>query len=168
MIYQGRNRLAIFIVVIVAVIISSGTAGAQGFRHVHPLTIQPPLQPPGYMQEIYFYEWNSHDVVKAFKDHGLEVVDMNTGLIRGAPLAEDSAIFLLPSFGRGIGIIVSCFRSGGTLKKTLKYYSELNRNPESPAWWIFRKDNVLLLISGKVPQKKAGEYEEVLNNLAVK
>lgn len=102
--------------------------------------------------------------MKAFKDHGLEVVDMNPGLVRGAPLAQDSAIFLLPSFGGDAGGIVSAFRSWERLEKTLKYYSQLNKNPESPAWWIFRKDNVLLLISGKVPKEKAGEYGKVLSN----
>ena len=168
MIHQGKNRLAIFIVFIGAVIISSGTAWTQGFRHVYPPAIQPPLQPPPYIQEAFFYKWNSHDIVKAFKDHDLEVMDMNPGFVRGAPLAQDSTIFLLPSFGRDIGSIVFAFRSWEYLEKTLKYYSQLNKNPGPPAWWIFRKDNVLLLISGKVPQKKAGEYKEVLSNMGKK
>ena len=151
-------------IVIGTAIISCGAAWARGFWQVYPPAVQPPLQPPGYVQEAFFYKWNSRDIVKAFKDHGLEVVDMNPGFVRGAPLAQDSAIFLLPSFGRDAGSIVSCFRSEENLEKTLKYYSQLNKNPESPAWWIFRKDNVLLLISGKAPKEKAGEYGKVLSN----
>ena len=41
----------------------------------------------------------------------------------------------------------------------------MNKDTEFPAWWIFEKDNILVLISGKVPEEKARQYEKVLNEI---
>ncbi len=114
------------------------------------------------MKEASFYKWSSEEVVNAFKDHGLEVVDVKRGFTMGSPVARDNTIFLMPSFGKDLGSLVSSYNSEDALNESIKYYSKMNKNPESPAWWIFKKDNILFLISGRVPKEKARQYEAVI------
>jgi hypothetical protein len=45
---------------------------------------------------------------------------------------------------------------------------QMNKDSASPAWYIFEKDNILVLISGKVPEEKTKQYENVLNNIGKK
>ena len=139
-------------------------SSAKVIRQVHPPVIQPIPQPtrqfPG---KSSFYKWESKDVVSALKENGLEIEDVKYGLTIGAEGAKESTVFLMPSYGKDIGGTVSSYDSEDSLKESATYYSIMNQNPKSPAWWIFRKDNILLLISGKVPEEKAREYEKVLN-----
>ncbi len=87
---------------------------------------------------------------------------MKYGLTIGAAGAKESTVFLIPSYGNDIGGSISSYDSEDKLRESVTYYSTMNQAPKSPAWWIFRKDNLLLLISGKVPEEKAREYERVL------
>jgi len=139
-------------------------SSAKVIRQVHPPVIQPVPQPTRqFLEKSSFYKWESNDVVKALKDTGLEVEDVNDGLTIGTAGAKESTVFLMPSYGNEIGGTVSSYDSEDKLRESVRYYSIMNKDPKSPAWWIFSKDNILLLISGKVPEEKAREYERVLN-----
>lgn len=142
----------------------SCSAGEQGSRHFQSRALQlPPMPPRESLRESGFYRFSSRDVVSAFKQHGLEVADLKSGLIVGAPGARESIIFLMPSFGSNIGSLVSSFSSEHNLQKSVQYYGRMNNKPGSPSWRIFIKDNILLLISGTVPEDTAEKYENVLS-----
>jgi hypothetical protein len=159
-----KKRLVIYIILAGFVHILCNPAWTQ-VKHIRPHSIQPAPRPPQQiLQEARFYKWDSKEVIKKFKEAGLEVVEVK-GLVVGAPAAKESTIFLIPSFGEDIGGLVSSFSSEEDLKKTLIYYSRMNKDSISPVWWIFVKDNVLVLISGMVPEEKAREYKEILNNM---
>lgn len=158
-----RNVFPCFIIcAILFLLFEISSAGV--IHHVHPEVIQPLPQPTQQFRErSSFYKWESKDIVKAFKDNGLEVEDVKYGLTIGAAGAKESTVFLMPSYGSDIGGTVSSYDSEDKLMESVTYYSVMNKDPEPPAWRIFRKDNILLLISGKVPEEKALEYETVLN-----
>ena len=142
-------------------------SSAKVIRQVHPPVIQPFPQPTKqFLERSSFYKWGSNDVVKALKDNGLEIADVKYGLTIGAAGAKESTVFLMPSYGNDIGGTISSYDSEDKLRESVTYYSIMNKDPKSPAWWIFSKDNILLLISGKVPEEKALEYERVLNAMS--
>lgn len=145
------------------------SAGAQGSRHFQGHALEPPPMPPReYLRQARFYHYSSRAVVTAFKDHGLEVADLKPGLTVGAPGAKESIIFLTPSFGKNIGVLVSSFSSDSNLQKSVQYYRNMNNKAASLSWRIMTKDNILLLISGKVPESAAKEYENVLAGMEEK
>jgi len=146
---------------------SSAAEGQQaGTRYTPPPNVHPPPQPTKQLiPEISFHKWKSKDVVQAFKNTGLEVEGAKPAFILSPIAPKEGIMFLIPSFGTNIGGYVSSYNSGDELKAYKNYYLKMNKNPESPAWWIFEKDNILLLISGKVPVEKAREYEKVLNQM---
>ena len=113
----------------------------------------------------FFYKWASMDVVNAFKEYGLEVEDIQTGFIVGVHRESENTIFMMPSFGKEIGGLVSGFSSADTLRESEGHYSEMNSDTEKPVWWIFKKDNIMVLISGRVPEFVARQYEKVLNQM---
>jgi len=103
--------------------------------------------------------------MKAIKESGLEAVVLTGGIIANTPEATESTAFLIPRFGDDIGGVVSSYDSEGKLLDALNYFASMNKDPQSPAWRIFRKDNILLLISGKVPEEKSLEYDKALSRM---
>ena len=132
---------------------------------VTPPTITPqPGPPPQSVQNPSFYKWPDQEVLSVFKENGLEVVNIQKGLTMGAR-AKETVIFLIPSSGENIGGLVSSYRSQKTLEADIRYYSVMNKPDAPPAWRIFRRENILLLISGKVPEKKAMGYKKALEGM---
>jgi len=162
---QGREKMKykILFLLITGALAFWHSACAQGSRHFRSHSMEPPPMPPReYSRESRFYRFSSRDVVTAFKKSGLEVVDLKPGLTVGAPGARESTIFLIPSFGKNIGSLVSSYSSEKDLQNSIQYYVKMNKNAALFSWRIFTKDNILLLISEKVPEKSAQEYEKVL------
>jgi hypothetical protein len=139
---------------------------AKVIHQVHPPPVQIfPGPPKQFLERAYFYKWGCKDVIKALKDSGLEVVDITGGITVGSPAATENTVFLMPSYGEEIGGVVSSYDSERKLLDSLNYYSSMNKDPQFPAWRIFRKDNILLLISGMVPEEKALEYDNALSRM---
>ena len=124
-----------------------------------------PGPPRQFLERAYFYKWECKDVIKAIKDSGLEIVDITGGITIGSPEAAESTVFLMPFYGEEIGGVVSSYDSENKLLDSSNYYSSTNKDTQSPAWRIFRRDNILLLISGTVPEEKALEYYNALNRM---
>lgn len=162
--FQSKKTICIIICSII--FLSPDRISAKAVHQVHP---PPPQIFPGpprqFLEKAYFYKWECKDVITAFKDSGLEVVDVTGRITIGSPAAEESIIFLMPSYGEEIGGVVSSYDSDSNLLDSLNYYSSMNKNPQFPAWRIFRKDNILLLISGMVPEEKALEYDKALSRM---
>jgi len=139
---------------------------ADAFRQVSPPAITPqPGPPPQALDDPSFYKWSTQEIINAFEESGLEVVNIQKGLTMGSHAAKDSTIFLIPSSGENIGGLVSSYRSRKELEEDSRYYSGMNDPSGPPAWRIFQRANILLLISGKVPEKQAARYKNVLEGM---
>jgi hypothetical protein len=130
-----------------------------------PIMLPQPGPPPQVVNDPSFYKWESKEIINALKDKGLEVVSITNGLTMGSPAAKESTIFLIPSAGENVGGLVSSYSTYKGLEEARKYYSEMNRASTAPAWRIFRKYNILLLISGRVPEEKAVHYKKALESM---
>jgi hypothetical protein len=101
---------------------------ADAFRQVTPPTITPQTGPPPQaVQGPSFYKWSTAEIISAFKESGLEVVNIQKGLTMGSSAAEETTIFLIPSSGENIGGLVSSYRSLTALEKDITYYSTMNK-----------------------------------------
>ncbi len=112
-----------------------------------------------------FSKWASIDIVNAFEEYGLEVEAIQTGFVVGVHRESENTIFMMPSFGKEIGGLVSGFGSANALKQSEEHYSEMNNDTEQPVWWIFKKDNIIVLISGRIPEFVARQYKKVFNSM---
>ncbi|MDH4028574.1 MAG: hypothetical protein OEU95_07080 [Nitrospirota bacterium] len=122
-------------------------------------------QPATPEERSEFYKWTSMEVLDAFRARGLEAEDIKPGFIVGVHRESENTIFLLPSFGKDVGGVVSCFNSEPALLEFVKFYNKTNEDTGRTAWRISRKDNVVLLISGKVPQWISRQYERALTDM---
>ena len=163
-----KNIINVTICVIVAGLASAYICEAVD-QSIHQKRLQNVPTPPRSSKVLWpdasFYKWESKNIVGLFQNNGLEVNDIKPGFTLGAPLPREATIFLIPSFGENIGGYVSSYNIGDNLKNAKNYYHKMNKDTEFPAWWIFEKDNILVLISGKVPEEKARQYEKVLNEI---
>lgn len=167
--FFGKIPNIVCSITIVVFVLLCGAAPSYAVRQINPDMKMPVVGPPALVvKKKSFHRWRSGDVLKTFKKHGLEVVDVAAGMVLGSPGSAETIIFLMPSFGRDTGSMVSSFDSVMNLNEAAKYYSKMNDNAASPVWWIFKKENILVLISRKVPRDKAGQYKEALRNMRVK
>ncbi|MBI5407830.1 MAG: hypothetical protein HZA14_00530 [Nitrospirae bacterium] len=159
------KRSSIILMCAVSAAAFCGTDLQAAIRQVHPPIILPAPRPPQqYLRKAFFYKLESRDVVKAFKDHGLEAEEVS-GFTMGATAAKETVMFFTPSYGSDVGGLAASYDSKDQLEDAARYYSAMNVNPASPAWRIYRRYNILLLISGRVPEEKAREYERVLHEM---
>ena len=136
-------------------------------KQVHPHSIIPPPVPPReIMEELSFVRWQCKDVINAFKKNKLEVAAIAESFVVGAPSAKENVIFLTPSYGKDFGGLVASFNAKDDLDFAVKHYMRMNSGRKSRAWWIYSKDNILLLVSGRVPEVSAMAYRDVLNDIA--
>jgi hypothetical protein len=164
MIFKGfiTTIISIFLVVVIY------ATGESGIRHFYPPAPVPSPRPMDRSSfHSFFNKWNSRDVVKKFRESGLEAREMNAGYLMEPAHLKEATVFLIPSYGENVGGYISTYDADANLRESKSYYMKMNKNRKTPAWWIFEKDNILLLISGKVPQEIAGKYEHVLNNMSV-
>jgi hypothetical protein len=139
---------------------------ATDIKHIRPHNIPPAPRPPQKeWADASFYRWDSKQIIKAFEDNGLEVRDIKPGYTMVAPAPREATIFYIPSYGKNVGAYVSSYNNKEDLMEAIEYYKDMNKNKKTPSWRIYTKDNILLLISGKVPEEKAEAYEKVLKNL---
>jgi hypothetical protein len=161
-----QSKILISIIICSIIFLSPDSISAKAINQVHP---PPPQIFPGpprqFLERAYFYKWECKDVIRALKDSGLEVVDVSGGITVASPAAAESTVFLMPSYGEEIGGVVSSYDSESNLLDSLNYYSSMNKDHQSPVWRIFRKDNILLLISGKVPEEKSLAYDMALSRM---
>ena len=152
------------LVMIAGIFLFSDKVSAKAVRHIHPPAPPVLMPPPAHvLQKIYSNKRASKDIVQAFKDKGLEVQDLPDGMTIPLPNAKESTIFLIPSFGRDMGCTVAIYDSEKKLEDDFAYYLMMNKDSGAPVWRIFKKDNILLLISGSVPEENAREYANVLS-----
>jgi len=108
----------------------------------------------------------SQDVVDAFVAAGLECEEPQ-------PITPDDTSFvpvevtefLLPSQCPDCAGRIYIFDNPSELQKARTYYTRLGQDDPNQASWLYVKNNVLVQISGIVPQEQAREYGNVLRQL---
>ena len=138
---------------------------ADAFRQVHSHSINPQPGPSQTIKDRSFDKWSGLDIINVLKDSGLEVVNVQNGITMGSRAAKETTIFLIPSSGKNIGGFVSSYRVPKALEDDRKYYSGMNKPSKHPVWRIFQRENILLLISGKVSEEKAILYLKALDSM---
>ncbi|GBE04691.1 MAG TPA: hypothetical protein ENG95_01255 [Nitrospirae bacterium] len=130
-----------------------------------PLNVHPAPRPTQEWTDKSFYKWKSRDIVKRFVENGLEVEDAKPAYSISPIPPSESTLFLMPSVGKNVGGYVSSYNSADDLREMKKYYEGMDKDPEAPAWRVFKKDNILVLISGRASEEKAKQYEKVLSEM---
>jgi len=118
--------------------------------------------------EKLFYQFSSQRVVEVFQTNGLEAADPRPATeadYGGAPMvAKDAMYFSIPSLGAGEGGLVMAFESEENLAKAKAYFDEQAKSQATPARMLVR-DNILVIMSGKLSEAEGNQYEGVLAKL---
>ncbi len=79
-------------------------------------------------------------------------------------VATEAIRFFLPSLGGQKGGRVYSFDNASDLQ-TVKQYYESGASGAASRPWIFVKDNILVQITGELPENRAKQYQAALNML---
>lgn len=108
------------------------------------------------------------DVIAAFKDAGLEAEDTRplTKEDYGvAPYVCTGTRFFIPSVGAERGGRVFICDNDKDRDALATYYTEMGKVSAAFFSWVFVKGNVLVQITGDVPEETARKYETALNEI---
>jgi len=118
--------------------------------------------------EQLFYQFSSERVVEVFQANGLEAADPRPATeadYGGAPMvAKDAMHFFITSLGADEGGLVMAFESQENLAKAQAYFDEQAKSQET-FMRVFVRDNILVVLSGKMPEAESNQYEGVLAKL---
>lgn len=125
---------------------------------------------------------SSGEIVEAFREEGLEVGETHpiekeegpspgvSSRLRG--VYEEGTRFEIPSLGedaagRSLGGVIFAFESEEDLAEVRDFYEGLSETESSPFFsWVFVEGEVLVQISGRLPEEEARRYEAVLEQTA--
>jgi len=166
MIMKRKNIFCISIMASLILLLSDTTFPAR-IKHIHPPPIIPPPRPTtSIIPQKSIYKWSIRDVINAIKDSGIEINEIRRGIIVGPPGARETSIFTIPGYGKGRGGLIASFSDENALINAWIYYSTMNTDPKRPAWHIYRMDNIIMLISGRIPPHILKKFEDVLYRLS--
>jgi len=116
-----------------------------------------------------FAQWQSREIIDAFESAGLDVQDLRVLTDEdygSAPaVAREGISFVIPAgcpCDDGAARVFS-FASRPDLNQMRAYHEERARDLYSVR--VFVKDNILMMITGDLPEAEAKEYERILNDL---
>lgn len=111
----------------------------------------------------------ANDVVEAFKNAGLEAEDARNMTAEDygiAPMkAKEAMRFFIPSLGENAGGRIFLYDKKADLEEMKNYYDELGRTSALFFSWTITKDNILIQISGNLPEEKYNEYKAALESI---
>lgn len=109
------------------------------------------------------------DVVQAFKDAGLEAEStksMTKDDYGMAPMkAKEATRFLIPSLGEDMGGRIFVYDNKKDLEEMKAYYDELGKASAMLFSWTIAHGNVLVQISGDLPEEEYNKYKTALENI---
>ena len=131
--------------------------------HTVPLPVMVPPMPE------FEHRWQTKDVIESFEEKGLAVEKQRSIFDEGSynsaiEEAEEAVRFDLASYGKDIGVCIHTFTSKDDLKHLQEYFLGLNEKGDLYTW-SFVKDNVLLVLTGTIPEEVARQYEIGLYSL---
>ncbi|WP_156875381.1 stress protein [Virgibacillus sp. 6R] len=114
-------------------------------------------------------EATADDVIKAFKDAGLEAeepTEMTKDDYGVAPMKSDEGLrFLVPSIAEGAGGRVITYSNQDDLDEMKEYYDSLGEESAMLFSWTAKSGNVLLQINGDLEEDKFNEYKKALESV---
>jgi hypothetical protein len=162
-----RENIICTFIMIGSIFLFSDTALSARVKHIHPPQVMPPPRPiTSIIPKKSIYKWSVRDIINAIKDSGIEINEIRRGIIVGPPGASETSIFTIPGYGKDKGGLIASFSDEDALINAWIYYSAMNTNPEHPAWHIYRMDNIIMLISGRIPPHIRKRFEEVIYRLS--
>ncbi len=115
-----------------------------------------------------FYQWNTDEVMRMMQLTGLETetIHVMTPEEYGSipVVAAQGLRFSIPSSCPHCEGIVFSFNTPTDLDIIKRFYTSSKNNPQASAW-VFEKDNILLHLSGDLPEAQALQYGAVLIRL---
>jgi hypothetical protein len=139
-------------------------SGSTSGSHRTPPAVIPKPGPPLFMQ----YKWSPDDVINIFNANGLEVQDikpLTTEDYSSLPAKAKEAIkFTIPSNGEHAEGCILSFERRDDMEKIAGHYRKLNKKDKLHSW-TFTRDNVLVVLKGEIPGKRARLYEDALKKL---
>ncbi len=127
-----------------------------------------PSTPQPVAPSIFLIKWSIDDVINSFKVRNIEIMNIKPVTESDyKPLpdrADEGVKFSVSSLGEDTAGCILSFKYTHSLEKVKRYYQKLNKKRELHSW-TFVKDNILLVLDGKMPEEKAREYERALNDL---
>jgi hypothetical protein len=141
---------------------SSPSSSIASYRATPNIVVVPP--PPGFP-----HKWFTKEVINLFDKKGLKVSKPNpiTERTKNNSIintTNEAVKFDLISIGKDVGVSIHIFETWDDLDKAQKHFLDLNEKGELYTW-SFVKDNVLLVLTGTIPEEVAREYESALYNL---
>ena len=113
-----------------------------------------------------FEKYTVNDVIAAFEEAGLEVVNptsMTPADYGNVPMvATEAASFSIPSVGAQVKGRVFSFDTPGNRDYVATYYQNQNLGKGGFVAWVYSHDNILVQLDGDVPANLASRYQGVL------
>lgn len=111
--------------------------------------------------------WTTSQVTNAFRRAKLEISNprpMTNDDYGNVPhLATEAIRFFLPTLGGQKGGRIYDFASASDLQTVKRYYDSGSGAASPP--WVFVRDNILVQITGDLPENRAKLYQAALNSL---
>lgn len=107
----------------------------------------------------------SEDVIKSFKDAGLEAENtrpMTKDDYGIAPFVCEGTRFFIPSLGADNGGRIFICDNTEDRDALVNYYTELGKASAIAFSWVFTKGDVVVQINGDLPETTARQYEAAL------
>ncbi len=117
----------------------------------------------GYPPPAFAQKWYVTDVVRSFNEDGLKAEVKKDYTSEPLEVKEGTASLTI-SLKDGLAGTITTFNKKEDLEKIQKRFFDLNKNGEFHTW-TFVKDNVLLVLTGSLPEDEARRYESSLYNL---
>ena len=142
----------------------SGQGQSRSIRQINPPIIMPHVGPSRFL----YYRWSPTDIIEELNNKGLNIV--KTGPVTNEDYtslparANEDVRFSIPSIGEDANGCVLSFDIKDDMNKVVNHYRELNMKEELHSW-TFVKDNVLIVLAGKIPEEKAKLIERTLNDM---
>jgi hypothetical protein len=120
--------------------------------------------------QISFYQWSPQKVITAFQANGLPAQEPRATTeadYAGAPaLPKDGLYFSLPAVGAQEGGLILAYESKEGFEKASVYFAEQAKKSDPPRY-VFARDNIIVVLSGKLSQPEANQYDSVLAKFRV-
>lgn len=125
--------------------------------------------PPPPTPTLAFQKWTLEDAQEVIQAAGLEFEDVREMTKDDYGFAPMNALqawrFIIPSLCSDCGGRIYSFDDSEKLALMKDYYEKLSESSAMFFSWTFAKDNILIQISGDLPEEKALRYQEALENL---
>lgn len=169
-----KQKASLIIIMVFVLSVCSFSGGSFAIPGIH--SVAPSIPPAGKTVPpvpprvpAYIYKWSIAHVINTLRAHGLDIKGtepLSKQDYKPLPSRGKEAIkFKAPALGEdGKGCIFS-FERESDMGKIKNYYAGLNESGELYSW-SFQKDNILIVIAGRISEGSAKKFESALNTIS--